>query len=121
MADFAYIAFVLAFTVLGTLLGIFAHYWRAHATMLPEDLGLGEPLNTLTRDDYQWEKHVVGAEWDDAGYWDPGSVRNLLYYMASGAGMPLLAGFIFWGERDKLVGLACQALKGAGLNSPLCF
>ena len=77
MADFAYIAFVLAFIVLGTLLGILAHYWRAHATMVAEDLGLGEPLNTFTRDDYQWEKHVVGAEWDDAGFWDPGSVRNL--------------------------------------------
>ena len=76
---------MLAFAVLGALAGIVAHFWRAHATMFPEDLGLGEPLDTLTRDDYQWEKHVVGAEWDDAGYWDPGSVRNLVYYMASGA------------------------------------
>ncbi|WP_373504926.1 hypothetical protein [Aestuariivirga sp.] len=121
MADFAYIAFVLAFIVLGTLLGILAHFWRAHATIVAEDLGLGEPLNTFTRDDYQWEKHVVGAEWDDAGFWDPGSVRNLLYYMASGAFTPLLIGVALWGERAQLVTLACQSLAKLGLNSPLCF
>ena len=30
-------------SVFGALLGIIAHYWRAHATYFPEDLGLGEP------------------------------------------------------------------------------
>ena len=43
---------------------------------------------------------MVGAEWDDAGYWAPGSVRNLVYYMASGFAVPLLLGVVFWGQRD---------------------
>ena len=54
--------------------------------------GLGEPLDTLTRDNYQFEKHVVGAEWDDAGFWAPDSVRNFIYYVASGFAGPLLLG-----------------------------
>lgn len=120
MTGIAYILFVIAAAVIGGLAGIAAHYWRAHATMYAEDLGLGEPLNSMTRDDYQWEKHVVGAEWDDAGYWDPGSVRNLLYYMLSGAGAPLLLGFAFWGERGTIVTTACKLIAATGLNSPIC-
>lgn len=116
----AYIGFVLAFAVLGGLAGIGAHFWRGHARMIPEDLGFSEPLNSLTRDDYQWEKHVVGAEWDDAGYWDPGSVRNLVYYMASGFFSPLVIGVLLWGQRAELVSGMCGLLQRIGLDGPLC-
>ena len=121
MAEFAYIAFVLAFTVLGSLLGLVAHFWRAHATIYAEYLGLGEPWDSFTREDYQWEKHVIGAEWDDAGFWDSGSVRNLVYYMASGAAVPLALGTVFWGQRHDAVKLVCQLSAEIGLTSPLCF
>lgn len=120
MVTTAYILFVLSFAVLGGLFGILAHYWRAHATLYAEDLGLGEPLNTLTRDDYQWEKHVVGAEWDDAGFWRSDSVRNLLYYMAMGFFTPILVGFFLWDQRADMVGMVCRGLIKAGLNSPFC-
>jgi len=121
MAGWVYIAFVLAGTVLGGLLGAAAHFWRAHATMYAEDLGLGDPLNTLTRDDYQWEKHVVGAEWDDAGFWAADSVRNLVYYILSGMGMALLFGIVFWNQRAEIVGAICRGLAALGLKSPICF
>jgi hypothetical protein len=120
MTSFTYIAFVIALAVLGGLAGIVAHYWRAHATMYAEDLGLGEPLDTLTREDYQWEKHVVGAEWDDAGFWAADSVRNLVYYIATGVAVPLLMGLMLWDQRDELVGAMCTALAQLHLNSPLC-
>ena len=121
MISFAYICFVFAAAVIGGLLGIAGHFWRADATMFAEDLGLGEPLDTLTRDGYQFEKYVVGAEWDDAGFWAPDSVRNLVYYVASGFGTPLLLGFIFWGQRAEIVHATCGGLTGIGLNSPLCL
>ena len=81
MTGFAYMCFVFAAAVIGALLGGLGHFWRAHATMFAEDLVLGEPLDTLTRDDYQFEKHVVGAEWDDAGLtrhqrWGHGLLRG---------------------------------------------
>ncbi len=121
MVELAYVSFVLSLMVLGGLLGIIGHFWRAHATPYAEDLGLGEPLDTLTREDYQWEKHVVGAEWDDAGFWASDSVRNLMYYMLSGAGAPLLFGAVFWAERQTLVTAACQGLAQLNLHSPLCI
>ena len=115
MTDFSYICFVFAAAVVGAQLGGVGHFWRAHATMYAEDLGLGEPLDTLTRDNYQFEKHVVGAEWDDAGFWAPDSVRNLVYYVASGFVTPLLLGFGFWGVRAEIVTAICS-----GLPSPIC-
>ena len=117
MAGFAYICFVLAASVVGALLGGLGHFWRAHATMFAEDLGLGEPLDTLTRDDYQFEKHVVGAEWDDAGFWAPDSVRNFIYYVASGFVTPLLLGFGFWGHAHRNRGGNLQ--RPALTNLPL--
>ncbi len=115
MTGFAYISFVFAASVIGALLGGLGHFWRAHATRFAEDLDLGEPLDTLTRDNYQFEKHVVGAEWDDAGFWAPDSVRNLIYYVASGLTAPLLLGIGFWSLRREIVQAICS-----GLPSPLC-
>ena len=115
MTGFAYICFVFAASVVGALLGGLGHFWRAHATMFAEDLGLGEPLDTLTRDNYQFEKHVVGAEWDDAGFWAPDSVRNFIYYVASGFTAPLLLGIGFWGQRSEIVGAICSGLPSPGL------
>lgn len=120
MITFTYVTFVVALAILGGLTGIVAHHWRAHATMYAEDLGLGEPLDTLTREDYQWEKHVVGAEWDDAGFWAADSVRNLLYYMATGVAVPLLLGLMLWDQRGGLVQAMCTGLVQVGLHSPFC-
>ena len=120
MTEIAFLSFIFAGCVAGTLLGIAAHYWRAHATMYAEDLGLGEPLDTLTRENYQFEKHVIGADWDDAGFWAADSVRNLFYYMASGFVVPLILGFALWGQRDVVVIGVCQGLIGIGLSPPLC-
>ena len=121
MTSFVYLCFVFAAAVFGGLLGIAGHYWRAHATMYAEDLGFNEPLNTLTRDDYQWERYVVGAEWDDAGFWAADSVRNLLYYVLSGVAVPMFFGLIFWGQRGEIVGAVCEMLTRLGLTSPICF
>jgi hypothetical protein len=120
MTGFAYICFVFGASVLGAVLGGLGHFWRAHATVYAEDLGLGEPWDTLTRDGYQFEKNVVGAEWDDAGFWAPDSVRNFLYYVISGFVAPLVLGFSFWGLRSEIVHAVCSGLVNLGLKSPIC-
>jgi hypothetical protein len=120
MTNTAYITFVLSLGVFGALLGVAGHFWRANAEYFPEDLGLGEPLNKLTRDNYLVEKYIVGAEWNDAGYWDADSLRNLVYYIVCGAMGPLVAGAALWSERATVVTSACQVLTALGLNPPLC-
>jgi hypothetical protein len=121
MTGLAYIALVFAATVMAGLLGVLAHFWRAHAKIIPEDLGLGEPLNTLTREDYQFEKYVVRADWDDNGYWDGESARNLVYYVLSSAGAALAAGAIGWGYRGQIVMEFCRVSASLGLGPPICF
>jgi hypothetical protein len=120
MVTVAYLSFMFVAILLGAALGFIGHYKRAHLRFPPEDLGLGEPLNTLTRDNYQIEKHIIGAKWDDAGYWDEASSRNLLYYVATGAAGPVLAGLWFWPERERLVAWVCGLLLSCGLQSPFC-
>jgi hypothetical protein len=58
---------------------------------------------------------MVGAEWDDAGFWAPDSVRNFIYYVASGFSAPLLLGVGFWSLRTEIVTVICS-----GLPSPIC-
>lgn len=120
MVETAYIAFVFLATLIGLFIGVILHFWRAHATYFPEDLDLGETANILTRDDYLTEKYVVGAEWNEIGYWDGDSVRNLVYYALSSALVPALVGLALWGERTVVVDATCKALTAAGLAPPLC-
>lgn len=120
MVETAYIAFVFSATLIGVFLGVIGHFWRAHATYSPEELDLGENINILTRDNYLTEKYIAGAEWDDAGYWDGDSVRNLVYYALCGAIGPILAGAALWSARAPLVDATCKALTSAGLAPPLC-
>lgn len=120
MVMVAYVSFVFIACLAGAVLGWIGHYMRAHTTFAPEDLGLGEPWNTLTRDDYQFEKNVVGAEWDDNGYWDDLSNRNLVYYVASGAATPLLVGLFLWSDRALLVDATCRGFLWMGLSPLVC-
>ncbi len=121
MHNAAYIIFVLCAAVLGALLGIAAHFWRAHAAYVPEKLfDDGDFANGLFMDDYLAEKYVIGAEWDDNGYWSSGSPRNLLYYMISGFVAPLVLGLVFWTERETILQAICTTLARLGLSSPLC-
>jgi hypothetical protein len=120
VVTFAYVCFVLIATLLAVPLGVAAHYARAHFTYFPEDLGLGEPWDTLTRDDFAFEKHVVGAKWDDNGFWDVHSNRNLIYYMISFAAIPLVTGVIFFSEREYVVEWSCHGLIAIGLAPIVC-
>jgi hypothetical protein len=120
MTEIAYLSFVVCGIAFGAIAGFLGHFLRAHTRFPAEDLGLGEPWDSLTRDDYQFEKHVVGAKWDDAGYWDENSNRNLAYYILSGAVAPVILAAFFWSDRAAVVAATCGALSGVGFNSPLC-
>jgi hypothetical protein len=101
--------------------GFVAHHVRSHFTYSPEritDIDIVD--QALSGEDILFESQVVGAKWDDNGYWDVDSNRNLIYYMASFAGMTLLASLWFWPDRVKLVGQFCTFMSWVGLSSPLC-
>ncbi len=120
MVTIAYVFFVFVACIFGGLIGVASHYARAHFTYTPEDLGLGETWSTLTRNGYFFEKHVIGAKWDDNGFWDSDNNRNLAYYAISGFIAPLVIGAIFFAQRAEFVGLACRGLNQLGLTPLVC-
>jgi hypothetical protein len=121
VTDLAYIAFVFTGAVLGAGLGALGHFMRANMERWPEKVTDSDVLNELMMDSYLFEKYAVGAEWDDLGYWDGASVRNLVYYVLSGFGAPVMLGLMFWSNRAEVVAATCKVLTTAGLNPPLCF
>jgi hypothetical protein len=120
MVTFAYFCFVFIASLVGVPLGVLVHYARAHFTYFPEDLGLGEPLDSLLRDDYAFEKYVVGAKWDDNGFWDVDSNRNLAYYAISGFALPLIFGAMFFPYRAQIVAFTCHGFNAIGLTPIVC-
>jgi hypothetical protein len=120
MSSVAYLFFVFVACIFGALLGFVGHFARAHFTYEPEDLGLGEPWESLFRDGYNFEKNIVGAKWDDNGFWDAESNRNLLYYIGCGFVAPLIFGFAFWSERVAVVTSVCDGLFAVGLTPLVC-
>jgi hypothetical protein len=120
-----YIVLVSIAAILGAIFGFFGHFARAHLTYTPEKLfdgGMGADLinDMFSSHSTTFEKHVVGAEWDDNGYWDDASNRNLIYYVASGFVVPIVVGMIFWPDRATLVAMTCQGLLHMRLHPPLC-
>ena len=121
LVDLTYIGLVFTLTVFGLFLGVAGHFLRAHTTLWPEKLTDSDLYNEMLMDNYMFEKYAVGAEWDDAGYWDADSLRNLVYYAISGVMVPLFFGLYFWDDRAAIVKVSCKAMLGAGLHPPLCM
>ncbi len=124
MVDLAYIFFVVAATLLGGLIGFVSHFARSNFSrpekIIDDDDFLSDVLNgAMGSRDYMFEKHVVGAKWDEGGYWDEYSTRNLIYMVLGGLLTPLLLGIALWPERTNIVTLACSGLSNIGLHSPL--
>ena len=125
MVELAYVFFVTAAALLGAVIGFVTHFARANFSR-PEKLFddedlLSDVLNQAMGDrDYMFEKHVVGAKWDEGGYWDQLSNRNLVYMVLSGLSVPLMLGAILWPMRAQIVAVTCSGLLQIGLHSPLC-
>jgi hypothetical protein len=125
MTTLAYISFVFVAAFIGAALGCLGHFARAHFTATPEKIFEGGLIANIANDflsphSTMIEEHVVGAEWDDNGFWDAESNRNLVYYIISGFAGPIIFGFIFWSERAKIVEAICKGSLAIGLHSPFC-
>ena len=81
-------------------------------------------LSTVFNDAVSKESLIVdgllGGQWDSMGYWDADSMRNILLYVVPGAIIPLVVGVILFPQHAEIVGSACQMMRGAGLDPPIC-
>lgn len=124
MQDIFYISLVAIGSFIGACLGYFGNYLRGNFSG-PEKIFDGGIIADIANDvlsshNTMFEETVIGAKWDDYGYWDSENNRNLIYYMVSGFVCPIIFGIIFWGDRIPIVKGTCQGLQAIGLHPPLC-
>ena len=121
MTDLTYIIGVLLSVFVGAGFGFAAHFARAHFTTYPERVTGNDWMDdAMSNNDIVFESQVVGAKWDDNGFWDADSNRNLIYYVATCAAAPVMAGIWFWSDRVQVVGAFCHTAMGLGLTPPMC-
>ena len=121
MEDWAVYIFLIILTLLCGVLGFGMHYWRANFSLYPENLTDNSLLDGLmSNHDIVFEKHIVEAKWDDNGYWDFYSYRNIIYYVLMGASMPLVLALFDWKIIKFLGDAFCRYMSAHGVHSLLC-
>jgi hypothetical protein len=125
MVTLTYAVFAIFGCVLGAAIGALAHYLRANFSAYPErvlDGGIGADLinDIMSPHSIVLEKHVLGAEWDQSGFWDGLSNRNLAIYVGGGVLGSLALAAWFWNDRVAVVASICAAMRGMGLEPPTC-
>ena len=122
MADWALYIFLFILTLLGGVLGFCMHYWRSNFSTYPEELTDNSLIDGfLTGQDMVFEKRVIGAKWDDNGYWDVYSFRNMIYYVCSFAVIPLIAALYDWRILKYVGDSFCAFMAAHGIHSLLCY
>jgi hypothetical protein len=122
MANWALYVFLFILTLLGGVLGLGLHYWRANFSLYPENLSDNSLIDGLmSNHDMVFEKHIIEAKWDDNGYWDLYSSRNMIYYVVSGAAAPLILAVVDWKVIKILGDGFCTFMVAHGNNSLLCY
>jgi hypothetical protein len=73
----------LCWTLLGLMLGLAAHWWKANADPYPDILDKDSPALNIALTEHTVVNHALGHRYDDAGFWEYYSLRNLFYYVST--------------------------------------
>jgi hypothetical protein len=71
----------LCWTLLGLMLGLAGHWWKSHADPYPDILDKDSPALNIALTEHTVVNHALGHRYDDAGFWEYYSLRNLFYYV----------------------------------------
>lgn len=110
----------LTWSVFGLVLGCAMHWWKANADPYPDIMDKDDPALNLALGQYKLENYLADSKYDDAGFWEYYSVRNLLFYLSIGLGSVIgpvyatAAGHAY--ARDTL----CTIARGIRLNPIFC-
>jgi hypothetical protein len=65
-------------------------------------------------------KYVFWGDYDENGWWEFYSLRNLMTHAIVPVLVVLITGAAFWGERTSVVNEVCQSAYRIGLHPRLC-
>ncbi len=77
--------------MIGLVLGFAGHWWKSNADPYPDILDKDSPMLNIALTEHTVENYVLGHRYDDAGFWEYYSLRNLFWYLSGGVGGTLLA------------------------------
>lgn len=121
MATFEFLCIWFVALVAGILAGCGTHYWHAFLVRHPDKLFEG----------YRWRDHLLNgalssryewwADYDEDGWWEFYSLKNLAYHMIVPVGAAILFGLVFWSQRADVVRSVCRSLGTIGLSPLFCL
>lgn len=81
----------LCWAAIGLLLGFAGHWWKSNADPCPDILDKDSPMLNIALTEHTVENYLLDHRYDDAGFWEYYSLRNLLWYLSGGVGGVLIA------------------------------
>jgi hypothetical protein len=76
----------LVWLVFGLVLGFALHWWKSNADPYPDIMDKDDPALNLAVGEYKLENYIADNQYDDAGFWEYYSLRNLFFYLSIGLG-----------------------------------
>ncbi len=120
MVTFSYLvmwffAFVFAF-----LFGVFSHWVHANFQPYPDKLFDGGGASDWALNEMMSPKYRAWGEYDEAGWWEFDSWRNLATHVVPPMLLVLLTGILNWSDRADAVTYVCERAAAFGLLTRVC-
>lgn len=106
--------------LIGLALGFAGHWWKSNADAYPDILDKDNPALNIALTEHTVENYALGHRYDDAGYWDYYSLKNLSWYLSGGVGGMLLAVYGTSEGHATAKGALCVAAKAITLTPLFC-
>lgn len=120
MATAQYLTLWTAALACAFLVGLATHYIHAHFQPYPDKILDGDGLGGRVLNEVISPKYVFWGEYDEGGWWEFYSLRNLLTHAIVPVLVVLITGAAFWSDRESVVQDACRSAASMGLHPRLC-
>ena len=106
--------------IIGLAIGFAGHWWKSHADRYPDILDKDSPALNIALTEQTLVNYAIDNRYDDAGFWEYYSLRNLAYYLALGLGGTLLAVYATAEGHAAARGAFCAAAGLIKLTPVFC-
>lgn len=107
-------------TGLGLFLGFAGHWWKSHADPYPDILDKDQPMLNVALTEHTMVNYALDHRYDDAGYWEYLSLKNLKFYLFCGVAGVLLPVYASTEGHNAARSALCSITGTVGLTPLFC-